>query len=148
MSLDRYSLVSSDDGLRFVFYSDGPNGLIRKVVSFKKIEADDEIYNLGFGDFDPDTERVNDLSVSNNRDRDKILATVAAATIYFSDLYPEAQIFAEGSTPARTRLYVMGVAKHLKEITNIFEIWGALGERKWELFRENKPYVALLAKRK
>ncbi|MFM9837595.1 MAG: DUF6934 family protein [Cyclobacteriaceae bacterium] len=106
-----------------------------------------EVYNLGFGDFDEEKDGIDDLVISNNKDSQKILATVAAAVVSFTDLYPEVQVFATGSTPARTRFYVLGVSKNLKEITELFELW-ALNEKEWELFRENRPYLALLAKRK
>ncbi len=76
------------------------------------------------------------------------MATVANATISFTNRYPTAYVFAKGSTPSRTRFYVMGILRNLKEITDLFEIWGAVSETEWELFEKNKVYLALLAKRK
>jgi hypothetical protein len=55
--------------------------------------------------------------------------------------------FAKGSTDARMRYYVIGISSNLKQIDSLFEIWGFLNDQ-WELFQRNKPYMALLAKRK
>jgi hypothetical protein len=80
--------------------------------------------------------------------RKKVLATVAMAVISFTDHYPNSYVFAQGSTATRTRFYIMGISKYRIEITSIFEVWGALSGKVWELFRENRPYEALLVKRK
>ena len=60
------------------------------------------------------------------------------ATIYaFTDKHQNTWIYATGSTKARTRLYRMGIAKYLSEVTKDFEI---LGERNddWDTFKKNK----------
>jgi hypothetical protein len=151
MNLEHYDLEAKAGFLQFEFSSVGPKGTITKVIQFRKLvtpESQDEIYNLAFGDYDQTEKRIDDLVVSNNKDSEKILATVATAVVVFTDKHPNVLVFARGSTPARTRYYIMGITKYLKEITSSFEIWGALGEREWELFRKNRPYKALLAKRK
>lgn len=151
MHLDRYDLDTKSNFLSFEFHSVGPKGKIRKIIQFKKLVAPDsknDIYNLAFGDYHESEDRIDDLAVSNNKDSEKILATVAAAVISFTDKHPDALVFARGSTPSRTRYYVMGIGRHLPEITKSFEIWGALSEKDWELYKTNRPYNALLAKRR
>ena len=59
----------------------------------------------------------------------------------------EASIFASGSTPARTRLYRIGIAKYFDDIKEDFEIYGQF-EDQWELFEKGKEYLAFLAQRK
>ena len=147
MSFERYTLATSKDGLSFDFYSNGPNGLIKKVISFRKLEGDHEIYNLGYGDYDKATGRIDDLSVSNNRDRDKKLATVAISVGYFFVNYPNAQVAFRGSSPARTRLYIMRISSYLDILNQNVTIEG-LTQNGWEFFRKNTPYKALLITRK
>ncbi|MBD0289050.1 MAG: hypothetical protein ICV79_27060, partial [Flavisolibacter sp.] len=55
-------------------------------------------YNLGFGDKDPLTGFVSNLSVTNNEVSKKVLATVAATLYAFTDSHPGAIIIATGST--------------------------------------------------
>ena len=105
-------------------------------------------YNLGFGDYDEKEQIVNDLSVSNNEDRDKILATVAMTTLEFTDHFPGTSIVAEGSTPARTRLYQMGIAQHYRDISELFDIQGLVEERGWVDFTPGQNYLAFLITRK
>ncbi len=147
MSFERYSVASSEDGLSFEFYSDGPNGLIKKIIYFRKLEADFEVYNLGFGDYNKATRKIDDLSVSNNRDRDKILATVAISVDYFFAKNPKAKVAFRGSTPARTRLYIMRISNYL-DLLNQNVIIEGLTQDGWELFRKDRPYKALLITKK
>jgi phenylpyruvate tautomerase PptA (4-oxalocrotonate tautomerase family) len=59
---------------------------------------------LRFGDKDPITSFISDLTVTNNGDSQKVLATVAATLYAFTDENPEAIVIATGSTEARIRL--------------------------------------------
>lgn len=43
--------------------------------------ATEGVFNLAFGDYDENTKSINDLSVTNNGDSLKVLATVAS-TVY------------------------------------------------------------------
>jgi hypothetical protein len=121
MNLPRYLLVASDPYL-YHFYSEGPQGRIKKAVIYARIE--DNLFNLAFGDWNEESRRINDSNRSNNRDRDKVLATVAYTALDFANRFPDVQIFAEGTTSARTRLYQMGIANNLMDINKFFEIEG------------------------
>nr|WP_213087120.1 hypothetical protein [Chitinophaga agrisoli] len=119
-----------------------------KIIEYTRIQEKPEpVYNLAFGDINIQTGTIDDFSVSNNGDRDKILATVAATVIAFTDHYPGALIFAQGSTASRTRLYRMSIAKHHNEISGIFDIYGFIKDQ-WEPFKPDGAYAAFLAKRK
>ncbi|WP_419800734.1 DUF6934 family protein [Mucilaginibacter sp.] len=68
---------------QFLFYestSEGSKGLFKKVVEYTETSTEN-VYNLGFGDYDETTKSINDLTVTNNGDSLKVLATVAS-TVY------------------------------------------------------------------
>jgi hypothetical protein len=62
------------------------------------------------------------LSISNNGDSPKVLATVASTVYAFLERYPDAYVFATGSTNSRTRLYRMGISANYLEIRKDFNI--------------------------
>jgi hypothetical protein len=105
------------------------------------------IWHLAFGDVDRDG-GVNDFVNSNNQDAEKVLATVAQAVISFTNLYPNALIFAEGSTPSRTRRYQMGINKFWKDIEADFNIFGLLKNEGFEPFLSGINYIGFACKRK
>ena len=146
MKLPKYPLASGDRLTTFDFISEGPKGLIHKLVQFKQTNLKN-VYNLAFGDKDHTTGEIDDTVISNNGDSEKVLATVVATVYAITDKYPDAVIYATGSTKARTRLYRMGIAKYFSEVTKDFEI---LGERNddWESFRKNIDYDGFLVRRK
>jgi hypothetical protein len=130
----------------FEFESAGPKGIVKKVVQYTETNLHN-FYNLGFGDKVTISNSIDDLVITNNGDSQKILATVAATLIVFTDRYPEAFVMATGSTAARTRLYRMGINNNLEEIENDFYIFG-LKNDKWLKFQKNAAYEAFLVKRK
>jgi hypothetical protein len=150
MLLDRYDYEVGVSFQQYDFYSEGPKGRIRKAIlyTFLGTRDGDDYYNLGFGDYNEDDKTVNDLSVSNNEDRDKILATVAVTTLEFTSHFSNCKIVAAGSTPARTGLYQMGIAKYYKEISEMFDIQGLMEENGWMPFERGVNYLALLVTRK
>ena len=141
MDLEHYALLSDKKHVVYEFLSEGSKGTIRKVVYFQSI--DKTTFNLAFGDWDEKTEKINDKIRSNNRDKDKILATVAHAVIDFMGHHPSATIFARGSTPARTRLYQIGIHEHLDEIEKDFQLDG-FHKDEWESFQRGKNYEAFV----
>lgn len=118
------------------------------MVRYVKIRDKPEIvYNLGFGDLDEDSGEISDLSISNNSDRDKILATVAFTVLDFCKAFGQPYIFIEGSTPSRTRLYQMGISKMYIEINTQFDVYGLLNNQ-WQPFQNRTNYAAFLVKPK
>ncbi len=64
MNLKRYACLANNDFKSYEFYSEGPNGKIKKVVTFTKIEDEDiVIYNLAFGDENSETGDIAILSL-------------------------------------------------------------------------------------
>ena len=111
------------------------------------MQDDPLVYNLAFGDEDPDTGVVSDLAITDNKDTMIILATVANTINDFCDRYGNHYIFAVGSTAARTRLYQMGISKLLNEISIDFEILGSKDGGLYE-FQKNVNYDSFFVKRK
>lgn len=82
--LERYPYINSNDFQDYEFYSDGPKGRIEKIVMFtKNPNSEPPIYNLAFGDQDPNSGKTDDVMVNNNEGRDIVLATVANAYISY-----------------------------------------------------------------
>ncbi|MEO6832177.1 MAG: hypothetical protein ABI378_07280 [Chitinophagaceae bacterium] len=146
MKHPKYQLKSGELLTSFEFVSEGPKGVIRKRIQFTGINLEG-VYNLAFGDEDEATGGIDDLSVSNNGDSEKVLATVVSALYAFCDYHPEAWVFASGSTDARTRLYRIGIARYFDDIKDDFEIYGQVADE-WQHFKKNVNYVAFLARRK
>lgn len=146
MHLDRYSVQTSDDYKFYEFYSEGPKGRIKKVIYYQRLKhLGQNFFNLAFGDWIESDKRVDDKKITNNNDRQKILATVASTVVEFINHYPGAFIYVEGSTPSRTRLYQMGIAAYLVEISKRFAIYGyRVGD--WEAFQPGHNYEAFAVK--
>lgn len=121
---------------------------MKKAVEYTSVEINGQkFYNLGFGDLNDATGKFDDLSISNNGDRDKVLATVAATVLDFVNYVPGALIFAEGSTPTRTRLYQMALMTNLEDISKVLEVYGLIKDQ-WYPFEKNVNYEAFMALRK
>lgn len=140
MLLDRYEYSSERLALFYEFISEGPKGRIRKIVEYTPTTIEN-VYNLAFGDYDDTIGGINDKIITNNGDSQKILATVASTVYAFTGKYPEAGIYATGSTAARTRLYRMGLTNNLIEISKDFFVFG-LRDKLWEQFWVGEDYEA------
>jgi hypothetical protein len=124
MKIATYPFVKGPENYYYEFFSEGPNGTIKKVVEYFRWEIDTDVFNLAFGDWDEDNGRIDVM-----------------------EDYPGAIILAKGSTPSRTRLYQMGIAKVLNEINQSFEIKGFINNS-WRLFQKGINYSAFLLKTK
>jgi hypothetical protein len=149
MRLDKYKLEFNASKTAFEFTSEGPKGNILKSVYFTKMKVKGirNVYNLAFGDKIDDTEDIDDNIVSDNQDREKVLATVVNTVIVFTKRYPKAQIFITGSNPARTRLYQIVIGKYFEEFSEIFEIKG-FNKNQLQPFEKNVKYNAFLIRKK
>jgi hypothetical protein len=145
MKYSKYPMKVGQTHTKYEFTSDGPRGKILKAVIYGQIEED--LFNLAFGDWNTKLQKIDDTNRSNNGDRDKVLATVAATAIDFTDKFPGAIIYTEGSTPSRTRLYQIEIAKNLEEVSESFEIEGYINGS-WEPFQRGRNYEAFLVRRK
>lgn len=146
MNIEKYPLKAESSLTVFEFISEGPKGFIRKIIQFQETNKAN-LYNLAFGDKNNETGEVDDLVVSNNADSEKVLATVVAALYAFFDKYPNAFVYATGSTSTRTRLYRMGITRFYEEMMQDFDLYGQVGDEFYE-FKPGKDYTGFLAQRK
>ena len=123
----------------FEFTSEGKFGNIEKMIVYTIIGSSG-FFNLGFGDKNLYTGDFDGLTVTNNGDSKKVLATVASTLFTFTDL-------AVGATYARTRLYRMGIANNFELINNDFKILG-FKDGYWQPFQKNIEFDQFLAQRK
>lgn len=153
MHLDKYAYTANSQYTHFTFESVGPNGVIKKAVEYVRLSSlptlgGNSAINIVFGDWDKENGLIDDTTVSNNKDKDKILATVASTIVtYIKKNEGWLPIHAIGRTPAKTRLYQMGINAHLPEIEKLFWVYG-YKERKWMEFRSGINYEAFLGFKK
>jgi hypothetical protein len=127
MKYEKYTeLFVTSDYLEYEFKSLGPKGTIHKIIQFTEAKFA-AVYNMAFGNKLVDGS-IDDLAIDNNKDRNKILATVVTILKIFFDHYPNQQVYFTGSTPARTRLYRMAITLNLEELNSDFEIVGTLSD--------------------
>lgn len=136
--------------------SEGVKGKIVKAIVYSRT-GNEIIYNLGFGDkiiLDEETGEidVDDSIVSDNGDRDMVLATVAKSAYIFTEIYPERILFFIGSSLSRTRLYRMAISRNFTEISKTFSIFGAILQADGEIvdvpFDSKIDFYGFLIKRK
>jgi hypothetical protein len=147
MKYEVYDLIISIDGQVFEFKSIGKHGSISKKIALGPTRFHG-VYNLSFGDVEADY-AIDDYSISNNGDRNKILATVARAIDIYTDRYPDRLIYFKGSTKARTRLYRVAISINLEELSEKFEIYAEIITSKlWLPFKKNMEAQAFVVKKK
>jgi hypothetical protein len=149
MRLEKYELEADSTRTVFDFVSESPKGRILKRVYYTKVKLKGfrNLYNIALGDKIEGSDEIDDLVVTNNQDREKVLATVAATVILFTKRHPKAQIFIRGSSPSRTRLYQIAIGKYFDELSDIFDIKGFINDDFYP-FEKNKDYFSFLIIRK
>ena len=145
-NLPRYDIRIGETKRSYEFTSIGIKGKIDKMVSFQETNIEN-LYNLGFGDKDPITGEIDDTIVTNNGDTEKVLSTIVGIVFAFTQKFPNVWVYAEGSTPARTRLYQRNIVKHFDELKRNFQLLCLLNGE-WEEFRPNINYDAFVVRRK
>ncbi len=145
MAVAQYDVTTEQDTMTFEFVSVGERGAIKKRVQYTATDVPN-VFNLGFGDVLALNDEIDDEAISNNGDSQKVLATVAATALIFTEHYPNALIYAVGTTPVRTRLYRMGIANNIEEIRKNFIVYG-LQNGLWNIFKPNHNYEAFLVQR-
>jgi hypothetical protein len=76
-----------------------------------------------------------------------VLATVVASIHVFTNYYPLAWVYLEGSTESRTRLYRMAISIYFDDLNKYFNIFGYF-KNEWIAFDKEHNYTAFLIKRK
>jgi hypothetical protein len=136
-----YDFVVLDEALRFEFVSMG-----KKQISKAVVYAETNIprlYNLGMGDVNPD-QSLDFETISDNGDRDRILATVIRTLLVFFESRPLALVAFTGSTPARTRLYQILLAREIDKPPVLFTCWGLNETGDVARFARNSAYIGFI----
>ena len=148
MNYEVYSGIKANDDLSvFKFISIGPKGEIQKGVAFLPSE-NPTVFYLALADLIGEDAVPDDEVISNNGDRNKVLATVAQITITYTKAYPQRWIYFRGSTAARTRLYRMAIHLNLDELSSHFDIFGVLESGESVRFKPGQHYHGFLVRRK
>ena len=147
MRYDRYDVEIGLASMTFEFVSEGPKGFIKKRVEYR-VTANPNIFILSFGDVDAETNDMNDEVVSDNHDSMKVIATVASTVYLFTERYPKAVVYAEGSNAVRTRLYRINLSNNLEELSEQFYVYGFIENVGWFTYEKNKDYSSFYVKRK
>jgi len=128
------------DGFGNIFYFSGcGNKNIDKVLLFKYLD-DPEVYEIILGSLRGDGS-IDVEGSGDNGDAATILFTVAKAIAFFLSDHPRAEVFIEGTTQARTRLYQMAIARELDDLGDYFDIRGLTDDHE-ELFQLGRNYQA------
>lgn len=139
-----YQFSSSTEAFRFEFVSTGQR-IIHKVIVYQQLPLPNT-YNLALGDVD-EQGKVDYEVTSDNGDRNLILATVVQTMIAFFGQHPETFVVIAGSTPSRTRLYQVVIARELAEIQKRFNVVGVT-ETGDEPFSKGRSYRAFVVSEK
>jgi hypothetical protein len=107
---------------RYGFISIGTKR-IEKAVDFVFLQGN--IVNLAFGDLLPD-DSIDDMVSSNNGDIIKVFATIIDIVRDFTNQDPTVQVYFEGSTPERTKLYGRILRTYYSTFIKEFAIAGVL----------------------
>ncbi|MBK8056288.1 MAG: hypothetical protein IPK35_24210 [Saprospiraceae bacterium] len=145
MNLERYDTLVTDDVLTFSFTSVGPKGYIQKLVIYQHVEG--PLYNLAFGDRNGALGTIDDLIITDNKDTEKVLATVASTIFDFFATYSGTVVLAQGSTHSRTRLYRRYLTMFFDFIDQEFILYGEL-DGEIERFIKGKDYRAFFIAKK
>jgi hypothetical protein len=145
MYLDKYDTIVTEDLLSFSFTSIGPKGHIQKLVIYQHVKG--PLYNLAFGDRNGELATIDDLIITDNKDTEKVLATVASTIFDFFAAHSGTIVLAQGSSHSRTRLYRRYLTIFFDFIDQEFILYGEL-EGKVERFIKGKDYRAFLITKK
>lgn len=108
------------------FFSEGSNGRfeLRTFITRVGRNSRQNLFNVGFGVWDDVLQKVDDTAETKNGDFRRILGTIATIALNFLQQYPSAFLYAEGSTPVRTRLYQREISNVLDEIPKELRVFG------------------------
>jgi hypothetical protein len=143
MTKPTYQTQSVNENI-YTFASIGKKGIILKVVIFSEIN--NNVYNLGFGDYNFKNDSIDDKVKSKNGDMEKILSTVISIMGDYFSKKPDCTIYLEGSNSLRTRLYQLAIMKYYEEFSIFYEILGTSNDVT-EPFQKNKNYESFLVRK-
>lgn len=150
MTIDSYPLSSSPDRLTYYFNNVGEEVTYPSAIVYVPIyDKHPNTYNLAFGVVSR-TElggrvwyTIDDTVVTDNQNRDTVLATVIKSIFKFWEMYPGRSVFITGSTPARTRMYRGIIGNYGHEMSEYAKFYGVAGQIKYP-FQPNMNYEGFI----
>lgn len=136
-----YEFVVTDEACTFQFTSVGKKPIVKCVVYHRTNIPG--FYNLAMGGLLPDG-KLDVEVVSDNGDRNKILATVIQPLFTFLEAHPTDFVFFTGSTPTRTRLYQILTSHELDRATFLLSCRSMLRNGHLVQFEKNNPCIGFL----
>ena len=133
--------LTSRQTVRYQFDSISETEVVKKIVEFVLIDKGLSLYNLSL--LDALEDGVSDVSISNNKDMPKVLATVYQTILHFFTSSPHALVIFQGSSASRTRLYRIAIAKTKSDIDHKIRILGLINGE-FEDFQEDRNYGSFL----
>lgn len=146
MNKPSYEFEQSNNQLTYKFWSVGNKGEVLKAVIFQQVS--EEVFNVVLGDFDEETETINDQSITDNGDMPKIIATVIHCIDNFFESYQEKLVYIEGNHPIKQKLYQRAIKNNLQDIEIHYKVFGVLPHEDIEIFNAEQAYTAFIIQRK
>jgi|GEM_PF-530375 hypothetical protein len=139
-------LESVPDLSIFRFKSKGPVGLITKEIRFAEL-PDSGMYSVHMGDIKQNGD-FDQSAISNNGDRNRVLATVIVAIEIYTKKYPARSILIGGFNEQRARLFRMAIGVNFERISRVFTVLEVLDGRFLPFKPDTKSTVFHLRRRK
>jgi hypothetical protein len=138
-------LMAVPDLSIFRFISEGVPAHITKEIRFAEL-PDSGMYSIHMGDikqngdFDP-------FAISNNGDRNRVLATVFRAIEMYTEKYPARSILIGSLTKQRARLFRIAIGANMKILSRVFTIL-EVHEGRFSPFKPNTDSTIFHLRRK
>ncbi len=145
MKKEAYEYKKIEDLTLYEFFSIGPKGRIQQMIQLGMVQKVPLIFNLELGPILSDN-KIDTLSVTNNKDTKKILQSVTESILEFLNGRQEALVLIQGSTPARTRLFQMWIRGIHDQYREDISIEGWFRNR-WYEFQKDMQFEAFLIKK-
>ncbi len=127
--------------VQYEFKSVSKEKVVKKIVEYVLIDKNISLYNLAL--LDVDKGGVSDISVTDNKDMPKIMATVYQTLVDFFVTNPGAKVAFRGNTASRNRLYRAVIGKLVAMQEPGFRIFGFV-DGNFSAFQNDLEYEAYL----
>jgi len=104
-------------------------------------------YNLEFGDYSPDKNRIDDLAVTDNGDMRRVLKTVATTLETFFEEFPDQVVHVDGSDSVRRAYYLKLIRDYYDLIPPYFKVQGHANNG-LEMFKAGSQYDFIVVSRR
>lgn len=121
MTPEHYEFTRHNLQKLYIFQSTGKRTVVKAVQFSLEYNG---LYNLGLADFENGKLRFDQFT--DNEDAWKVLNTVAAIALDFSETRPEARILIRATEPKRQHLYNRIFQNRINLIQEVFEVEGIL----------------------